>query len=637
MLRGIHKASSTWLGRIVLAVIMGLIVVSFAIWGIGDIFRGFGLSTVATIGRTEISIEQFRNYYNERLQQLGRRLNRPITPDQARALGLERQLIGQLVAETTLDERARELRLNISETEIAARITSDPNFIGPTGQFDRFRFEQTIRQNGFTEARYVAEQRRVLLRRAIAGSLTDGLKIPNTALTAIDRFRNEQRNIEYATLGPAQAGDVSKPTPEMLAKYFDERKILFRAPEYRKLTLIVLSPADQARWATISDADAKKVYEDNRDSYGTPEQRQVRQIVFPNADEARAASERIAKGLTFSALATERKLKESDTDIGLVAKTAIIDPAIANAAFALKQNEVSSPVQGRFGTVILQVTKIEPAKMPTYEEMSAQIKRDLAASRAKSDMLSLHDKIEDGRAGGSSLAEVAQKLNVTSRTIESIDRSGRDPDGTPVTGLPAGVDVISSAFASDVGVENDPLQLPGNGYVWYEVGGIVPAHDRKLEEVKEQVETRWRDDEIAARLKSKADDMVAKLKTGAKFAELASANGVKLATATGLQRGKSVAAVSPKAIESAFRIAKAEPVSADGVKPNERVVLRVTEVIEPKLDTNSDEAKRLIETLRGSIADDLIGEYIARLEAQMGVTINQAALAQVVGGSNNSN
>src|SRR5450631_1858166 len=171
MLRGIHKASSTWLGRGVMAVIMGGLVVSFAIWGIGDIFRGFGLNSAIKIGKTEISIEQFRQYYTDRLQQISRQAGRPITSDQARTLGIDRQVLGQLVAETTLDEQAKALRLGISNAEIASRITSDPNFRGLNGQFDRSRFEEIIRQAGFTETRYVEEQRRVILRREIALSI----------------------------------------------------------------------------------------------------------------------------------------------------------------------------------------------------------------------------------------------------------------------------------------------------------------------------------------------------------------------------------------------------------------------------------------------------------------------------------
>ena len=122
MLRGINKASSSWLGKLIMGGVLSVLVVSFAIWGIGDIFRGFGLSSLAKIGGTEISIEQFRQFYNDRLQQLGRRLGRPITPDQARAVGIDRQLVGQIVAQTTLDETARSWRLGLSDADIARLI-----------------------------------------------------------------------------------------------------------------------------------------------------------------------------------------------------------------------------------------------------------------------------------------------------------------------------------------------------------------------------------------------------------------------------------------------------------------------------------------------------------------------------------
>ena len=303
MLRGLHKASSTWLGKAVMAVIMGFLVISFAIWGIGDIFRGFGRNAVATIGDNEISIEQFRQFYNDRIQQLGRQLGRPITPDDAKARGLDRQILGQLIAETTLDEEAKKLRLGVSEADIAKRITADPSFRGPSGQFDRSRFEQLIRQAGFTESRFVDDQRRALLRRQIAQSVGGEVKVPTTAATALNQFRNEKRSIEYVVLGLAQAGEMPPPTPEVLSKYFEERKALFRTPEFRKVTLLRLSPADIAKPDTVSDADAKAYFEQRKDSYGRPEKRELRQIVFPNAEEAAAARERITKGATFDDIA----------------------------------------------------------------------------------------------------------------------------------------------------------------------------------------------------------------------------------------------------------------------------------------------------------------------------------------------
>src|SRR5438093_5968486 len=105
MLRGIRKASANWLGKAVMGCVMGVLVVSFAIWGIGDIFRGFGRSSLAKIGRTEVTIEQFRQLYTERLQNFGRQIGRVITLEQARALGIDRQIVQQIFGEMLLDER----------------------------------------------------------------------------------------------------------------------------------------------------------------------------------------------------------------------------------------------------------------------------------------------------------------------------------------------------------------------------------------------------------------------------------------------------------------------------------------------------------------------------------------------------
>ena len=615
-----------------MAAVMGVIAISFAIWGIGDIFRGFGRNAVATIGGTEISIEQFRQFYNDRLQQLGRQAGRPITPDEARARGLDRQLLAQLVAETTIDEQAKQLRLGIDSAEIAKRITSDPSFRGANGQFDRQRFEQIIRQAGFSESRFIEEQRRSMLRRQLAQSVTGDLKVPATALAALNQYQNEKRQIEYVALEAAQAGDVPAPIPEVLNKYFDERKTLFRAPEYRNITLLSLAPSDLAKPDAVADTDAKAYFEQHKDSYGKPEKREVRQIVFQKPEEAADARERITKGAKFDDIAKERQLKESDTDLGMVAKSDIIDPAVADAAFSLKPGETSAPVKGRFGTVLLQVGKIEPGEEKTYEQVAAQIKREMAESRAKSDVGNLRDKIEDERAAGSTLAETAKKLGVKSVSIEAVDRSGRGLDGKPVTGLPQTPNVISAAFAGDVGVDTDPLQLPGGGYLYYDVTGVTPSRERPLEEVKDQVTARWRDDEIAKRLQAKADDLVGKLKAGTSFAQAASEAGLNVQTAKDLQRGKSGGFIPAKTIEAVFRTPKGTPATAEGGKETERFVFRVTDVVDPPFEAGTPQGQAITTTLQNSYTDDLVSEYIARLENDFGVTVNPSALNQVVGG-----
>ena len=178
--------------------------------------------TLATVGRTDISIEQFRQFYTEKLQQIGRQLGRPLSPEQARAFGFDRQVLQQTIAEAALDEEARRLGLGQSDDETRRVIFSDPNFKGTSGAFDPARFQAMIRQFGFSEARYIADQRRVSLRGQIAGTITAGIQPPKAMVEALSRFQTEQRGIEYVELDAAQTGSIDPPSPETLAGYFDE-------------------------------------------------------------------------------------------------------------------------------------------------------------------------------------------------------------------------------------------------------------------------------------------------------------------------------------------------------------------------------------------------------------------------------
>ena len=615
-----------------MAAVVGFLVLAFAIWGIGDIFRGFGRSTFAKIGSTEIGIEQFRVLYNDRLQQISRQLRRVITPAQARELGIEAQIVSQIVAETALDEKVRQMGLNLSNDEVARQIMSDPAFRGPSGQFDRLTFEQTIRNAGYNEARFTAEQRRVSLRRELSLAIGGDTPAPKASAQALDRYENEQRTIEYVVLGPAQAGDIPAPTPEVLSKYFDERKALFRAPEYRKVVLLTVTPADVAGTVEISDADAQRYYDDHRSRFGTPERRHIEQLVLPNADEAKAAAEKLAQGTSFEALAQERGFKPSDIDLGTVAKSDLIDRAIADAAFSIPEGGVSAPVAGRFGPVLLHVIKVEPENMRPFSAVVNEIRHDLAVERAKPVMQNLHDQVEDERANGLSLEEVGKKLKLNVRAIE-VDRSGRDQSGKQVEGLPAGVDVVASAFTTDVGVENDALQTTGGGDVWYDVIGTTPSRERRLDEVMDQVEQRWRDDQISDRIAAKATEMVDRLKVGTPFADVAAPLGLKVETKADLKRGRAADPLSTKAIETAFRINKDEAAAADGTTPTQRDVIKVTDVNVPAFDAGSAAAQRFIETIRRSLGEELFVQYVTRVENDLGTTINQDALNRIVGGS----
>jgi len=556
-----------------------------------------------------------------------------LTMDQARAFGLDRQVLQQTIAEAALDEEARRLGLGQSDDETMRLIFSDPNFKGVSGAFDPVRFQTVIRQIGFSEQRYVADQRRVSLRRQIAGTISAGLEPPKVLIDALARFQNEQRTMEYLKLDAAQAGTIDPPSPETLAAYFDDHKTQFRAPEYRKISFVAITPEDIGKWSEVSDEDARKVFEQRRDKLGTPERRQVSQIVFPNAEEAMAARNRLTSGLSFEDLAKERGLNPSDVDLGLIAKSAIVDPAIADAAFSLQSGEVSQPEPGRFGSALVKIGKIEPGVEPSYESSAANLKKEIASERARSKVAELRDKMEDERGGGASVIEAAQKLGLTAVTVDAVDRSGRLPSGQPAPNIPRGLDVVSQSFNSDVGVDNDPIQFNG-GYVWYDVLAVTPSRDRNLDEVKDQVEAKWRDDQITSRLRAKATDMVQKLEQGGKLADEAAQAGLNVETASGFKRDASLPGLPAGAVAAAFRTAKDGAGQAPDPGGNAWIVFRVTDVSVPPVDLASDGIKKLKENLQRGLTDEQLGEYITKLESEIGTNVNQNAFAQVTGANN---
>jgi len=350
-------------------------------------------------------------------------------------------------------------------------------------------------------------------------------------------------------------------------------------------------------------------------------------------EEAQAARSRIASGTSFDEIAKERNLAGADVDLGLVAKSGILDPAIADAAFALPSGDVSQPVQGKFGAALVRVGTIQPAIEPDYASAAQELKKQIATERARNEVASLRDKMEDERGGGASVVDAAQKLGLNPVTIEAVDRAGQAPNGQHVTGIPPGLDVVAQAFNSDVGVDNDPISYRG-GYVWYDVIGITPPRDRNLDEVKDQVEARWREDQISSRLRTKATEMVQKLTQGGTLADEAAAAGVKVETVSGFKREDSPSGVPSGAITAAFRTAKDSYGQTPGSGGSEWIVFRVTDITVPPVDLASDDMKKLKDTLVRGMTDEQVAQYVTRLEKDIGTTINEAAFAQVTGANN---
>jgi peptidyl-prolyl cis-trans isomerase D len=629
MLEGLRTASQNWIGRIVLSVVMGFIILSFAIWGINDMFRGYGTSQLARIGGEAISIDSFRNAYQLELSRLQRQLQRPISSDQARELGLESRVLSKLVTDATLDQRAQSLHLALSDEAIAKTIQDDPSFKGSNGKFDKNRFDALLREAGLTERGFVREQRSVYLRQQLTQAIAGDLTVPLAVREAFNRYANETRSLDYVVLPAAAAGEIPAPDDATLQKFFDDRQETFKAPEYRTLVVLAVTPTTLAHPESVSDSDAQKLYDQVKSTrFGTPEQRDLRQVVFPDPAAAATAAQRIKSGARLGDIAAEQKLQP--VDLGLKSKAEIFDKQIAETGFALPEGGVSDPVQSAFGVAIVEVARIVPENVKPFPEVAAELKSELAVERARENVQTLHDTIEDQRASGKPLVEAAKVAGLSVRTIDAIDASGRDPSGKDINDLPERDALLRAAFASEPGADNETVSTKDRGYIWFEVAKIDPARNRPLAEVKSEVESAWRADETAKRLAAKTTEFVKQINQGGKLAEIAAENGGLEVKHLGNAKRSGAEGVPPGVVAQVFNVAVGAAGSAAG-QGDTRILFQVLDSNVPPLDSDKPESKQLAEVLKGSFSQDLLEQYVAQLQKDIGIHVNQHAMRQVTG------
>jgi peptidyl-prolyl cis-trans isomerase D len=328
----------------------------------------------------------------------------------------------------------------------------------------------------------------------------------------------------------------------------------------------------------------------------------------------------------------DRKLATGDVDLGVLTKDKMADPKIADAAFGLKLNEVSPVIDGTFGPAIVRVTTINPGKTTTFDEAKADIKKDLATQKAATDIGSMHDAIEDARAGGATLAEAAAKYGGKVETIPAVDAQGNDATGKPVANLPQGL--VAAAFQSDVGLQNDPLPTSDNGYVWFDVTAVTPPRTRTLAEVHDKVVAAWKDAERGKQLDKTADGLKQRLDNKEPIATVAASAGLEVKTADKLTRGGSPSGdLSADALVQTFATQQGHAAVAAGAQPLTQIVLTVDTVTLPSYSQVLPQVAQLKQRLDGEITNDLIGTYVANLQAEANVRYNNAALSQALGGA----
>jgi peptidyl-prolyl cis-trans isomerase D len=631
MLESMRNAAQGVVGKAIMTVVMGLIIVSFVIWGVGDMLRGFTTSTVASVGGTKISAQEYHVAYDRAIQQYQRRFKRPLTNEEARQVGLDRSILQQLLSEAAVDDETRKLGLDISDDALREVITSNPSFRDKSGAFDPALFEGALRNMDMTERGFVSELRKQALRQFIVAALATGVAAPKAEVNAEADYQGQTRSVDYFLLPSSAAGDIPAPSDEALKTFYNDRKSSYRAPEYRGMTILTLEPDTIANPAEVSDADAEAAYEKiaGKDpKFGAPEKRDLQQILFPNDAEAAAAEAKLKAGASFDDLVKERGLKAEDTDIGQTTKDAMLAKDEADAVFALPQGGVSGVLKSQFGPVIVRVKGIIPSTVKLFKEVADEVKRQVSASRAGDKIQALHDKIEDARVSGKSLAETGKAVGLTAQTIAAVDAQGLDPKGAPVT-LPDQSELLRAAFASDVGLDEAALNTSDGGFVWFEIAKVDPAHDLTFEEAKPEVEKQWRAEEIDKALARKADDLVKQIGAGGSVAEAAKSEGAEVKSATDIHRAEQTSL--PEAVTAAiFR----QPAGGAGsaATPGGRVVFKITADQTPPVDFADARVKAMASELATSTRESLIDQYVAALRRTLGVVVHPEVLQSAEGG-----
>lgn len=637
MLQQMRKGAASWVAK----GLMVLLVLSFGAWGIGDYITNFGSNRpVAEVGRDEIGQPEFADAFRRELSSLQRRFGSNFSAEQARQLGLDETVLNRLIEDRLYQRAAKDIGLAVTEADVRHAIMNAPAFKGQDGQFNRFAFDNYLRQEGYSEAMLVAVLRQELARTRLLGSLFGSISMaPKSMADTILGYRLERRLAEYVVIDATKLPAPTVPTAEKIEEYYKANPAAFTAPERRSIAWFQITPADHAAKMDVSETELRDEYEANKRAYVTPEKRTVEQVVFTTEAEAKAAYEAVQKGEDFIAMAARtKKLKPEDVKLGSLTRDEL-PAAIANAVFALEANKVGEPVTSPFGWHLVRVTAVTPGTTKSFDEAKDELRQQIALGKANEGMGKLRAQIDDQIAGGATLDEIVKAQGVTVQTASDIDAQGQDKQGKRVEALPTQPDFLAQAFDLDTESEPHIVDLPDGGLIVLKVTGITPSALRPLDEVKNDVVAALQQRARADAAADQARQIAERVRNGGDLAKEASAVGAMVQLSTPLTRGGQPAerALSPVIVSALFNakqpgeIVTGPAANAPGIAPNSAIVARLSRIEPADPAAIARQQDQVVQQLASGMAQDLVQQYRQLLQKEVGVKIDAAARARATG------
>jgi peptidyl-prolyl cis-trans isomerase D len=628
MLNSLRKQAGSW---VVKALLM-LLVVSFAIWGIGDVFFGSAQNpAVAKVGESEISATELANAFNQSLQNLQRRIGTQIDREQAIQLGVMQQALQDLINQRLIDLRARDMGLTVTDDSLRDLVTADPVF-QVAGRFDRARFEQLLRANGLTEQGYLESLRQDVMRGTLTNGLAGPVVVPQALVDAIYQYRNEQRAGRYLMVETASISDVPEPTEEDLQAFHDEHQDRFSAPEFRELTFITVEPEDLIEEIEVSEDQIAAEYQDRIGSYRTPERRTVEQLLAPDRETIEAAADKVREGASFAEAAEALSAEGVGADdLGTVTRNDL--PAgLGEAVFGQAEGELGAPVESPFGWHLFRVTAIEPEVVTPLAEVRDALARELALNEARDRLPALATQLDDELAAGAPLADAATAVGLEAKTVAAVDRSGRDPSGSPAEGIPPWPEFLETAFNTPAGEVSLLEETDTGTYYVVGVGSVTAPRVKPVDEVRDALAAAWTAEQRRSLAQQKAESLLARTGEVASLEQLAAEAGSAVTAVTPIRRDDrgTQQGINPAMVQALFTTEPGEVASEVVATGTGFAIVATDNVVEADPAADPNAIAQLRSQLEAETRNDVLTQFEAALRRDYPVEIDGAAINRVI-------
>lgn len=599
---------------VLLWVLMAMLVVGLAGFGVG-VSGGLGSREVAAVGDQGIPADAYARAVEQQLREMNRQTGRSLTMEQARAAGLDRQVLAELLNEAALDGEATALGLSASDARVREEILAIPAFRGAQG-FDPTTYRSALERTGFTPATFEASLRADITRGLVSTGIASATRPGDGFATRLLTYAGEARTFDWLHLDAAQlTAPIPAPTDAELTAEHDAHPDRYTRPETQTITYASMTPDSIAATIEIPEEDVRAAYDADAARFSTPERRILDRIGFATTEEAAAAKARLDAGETdFDKLATERGLTPAQIEQGEVTAAALA-PAVRDVVFGASGPGIVGPVESPLGPSLYRINGILAAKTTSFEEAHDGLAHELALKQAGEQIHDDTAAIEDLIASGATLEEIASETGMELGSIAlSSDGHGGLADDPAFRKLAA--DAVQ-------GEETDLAELTGGGLVVLRLELTTPAAVIPLAEIRDRVAADWTAARTADALTDLARGLATEISGGVALSEIATRLGLTLQTTGPVTRGSQPPGLPEALLDGVF----AAPDGGTVVEPDGAgaILARVTTVtaFDPAAPANAQILEQVQGQVRDGTAADLMNLYTTTLRDRAGVEVNQ--------------